>query len=191
MNNITLSLQITVPTSDFIDLYSNEMAALKLKIEMLTEKYDKVSNEVIFHNIWIFKLEFNIQINFFSSLGLRAGRSQFATASYNNEMVGARSKSSEIERNVCKIIIHFDNIPVRVYYNICFRLISDKEKLSVIVTSLRSNIKSSLGENEDTIRRLGHEKNLVAKRNKEMVKMNIKLSNFDHCTHHLLCDNIL
>lgn len=35
-----------VPTSDFIELYTNEIAMLKQQIEILTQKYEDISNEV-------------------------------------------------------------------------------------------------------------------------------------------------
>lgn len=46
-NDVLFSIQFEVPTSDFIELYTNEIAMLKQKIEIMTKKYEDVSNEVM------------------------------------------------------------------------------------------------------------------------------------------------
>ncbi|XP_055305113.1 uncharacterized protein LOC129569906 [Sitodiplosis mosellana] len=108
-----------VPTSDFIELYTNEITMLKQKIEILTKKYEDVSDE----------------------LDLVKGN--------NLQLEITSMKWSELGQNLQKSVE---------------TLRSDNEKLNTIVTSLRSQIKSSLGENEEAVRKLAQE----SKKNKEM-----------------------
>lgn len=107
--------------------------------------------------------------------------SKAASTSHFNEMVGTRSKSSAFQWNV-RVKYLNQNFMILMRFHCCFsRLLAENDRLNVIVASLRAKLKSSLEQKEESLRRLGQEKNEASKKTKEMVNSWSNITLFLSC----------
>lgn len=168
---IVFQMQIDGPTSDFIELYTNEIAVLKRKIQALTEQNDSISEAVS----WIIPVNSSIRnalialkrLFFFSierqTLTLLEVKSHRSSGLNSHKTCRYQTKGKRFFAS------NHSNQSLFHSYWIFFRLTAEIEKLNAIVTSVRVKLKSSQTQNDESLRRLTQEKVNASKKNKELV----------------------
>lgn len=172
-------IQLDAPTSDFIELYANQIAMLKRKIQALAKQNEILSESVSWaienfncltfcSTLWSFSIFFSIKWQTMNLLGWRTHRL--------NGLNSHKIYSDQMKR---KFVFSYNEnrVSESLLFTIVsthfFRLTAEIEKLNTIVTSMKTKFKTLLTENDESIRKLTQEKVIASKQIKELVSHSI------------------